>query len=234
MATAADVINLSAGLIGLKAAEETLTAADAQLFLTVLQMMIDSWSTERLSVFCTQDQSFSWPVGQVTRTLGPTGNFVGTRPITIDDATYFVDSTGLSFPINIINEEQYNSIPLKNVTSTYPIVMWVENTFPNITMSIYPVPTQLFTWHFISVLALTQPVSLVTTMSFPPGYLRAFVFNLAVEAASHFGVDAPPRVVRIADISKRSLKRINNPGDVMSFPDFIVSSGTAFSFYSGT
>jgi len=63
----------------------------AQDALTAMNQMIDSWNTERLAVFCTEDQVFNWPTDTITRTLGPTGNFVGNRPILIDDATYFRD-----------------------------------------------------------------------------------------------------------------------------------------------
>ena len=85
-----------------------------------MQQMIDSWSTERLSVFSTQDQVFTWPASQRTRTLGPSGNFVGNRPIMLDDATYFRDAgTNVSYGIKIINQQQYDGIAVKTVTSTY-------------------------------------------------------------------------------------------------------------------
>jgi hypothetical protein len=195
-------------------------------------MMIDSWSTERLAVYATQDQTFTWPAGQAVRTLGPTGDFVGLRPVLLDDATYYVDPQGLAFMPAIINEAEYNAIVLKTVTSTYPQVIYAEASNPNATYSIYPVPTQALVWHFISVLELSQPATLGTELVFPPGYLRAFRYNLACELAPEFGVEPSPQVTRVAMVSKRNLKRINNPGDIMAMPSGIMGSPGRYNIYT--
>lgn len=232
--TAGDQINAALRLIGMLAEGETPSADTSNDALNALNQMIDSWNTERLSVFSTQDQVFTWTPNQISRTLGPTGNFVGNRPILIDDATYFKDPTnGISFGIKIINQQQYDGIAVKTVTSTYPQVMWINMDYPNIDMYVYPVPTKALEWHFISVTELTQPATLATTLAFPPGYLRCFKYNLACEIATEFGVEPPPNVARIAMTSKRNLKRINNPDDIMSLPYSIVATRQRFNIFAG-
>ena len=88
--TAGDQINRSLRLLGVLAEGETTSAATSQDALMALNQMIDSWNTERLSVFSTQDQVFTWPASILSRTLGPTGNFVGNRPVLLDDATFIL------------------------------------------------------------------------------------------------------------------------------------------------
>jgi hypothetical protein len=232
MTTAGDIIYGALRLIGQLAEGEVPSADTAQDALAAMNMMIDSWSTERLAVYATQDQTFTWPAGQATRTLGPTGDFVGLRPVLLDDATYYVDPQGLSFMPAIINEAEYNAIVLKTVTSTYPQVIYAEASNPNATYSIYPVPTQAMVWHFISVLELAQPATLGTELVFPPGYLRAFRYNLACELAPEFGVEPSPQVTRVAMVSKRNLKRINNPGDIMAMPSGIMGSPGRYNIYT--
>jgi len=234
MATAFDQIKASLRLIGQLAEGEEPSPQAAQDALSAMNQMIDSWNTERLAVFCTEDQVFNWPPGEITRTLGPSGNFVGNRPVLIDDATYFRDaSTNVSYGIKLINQQQYNGIAVKTVTSTYPQVMFVNNSFPDITMTIYPQPTRVLEWHFVSVQELTKPATLNTVLSFPPGYLRAFKYNLAMEIANEFGVEPMPQVQRIAMTSKRNLKRINNPDDVMSMPYSLIATRQRFNIYAG-
>jgi hypothetical protein len=232
--SAGDQINGAMRLIGMLAEGETPSAAASQDALSAMNQMIDSWNTERLSVFSTQDQVFTWPASTLSRTLGPTGNFVGNRPVLLEDSTYFRDAaTNVSYGIKIINQQQYNGIAVKTVTSTYPQVMWVNMTYPDIEMYVYPVPLRPLEWHFVSVEELTQPAVLATTLSFPPGYLRAFKYNLACEIAAEFGVEPSPQVQRIAMTSKRNLKRINNPDDVMAMPYGIVANRQRYNIYSG-
>jgi len=231
--TAGEQINRALRLLGVLAEGETPSAATSQDALMALNQMIDSWQTERLSVFSTQDQIFTWPAGLISRTLGPSGDFIGLRPILLDDSTYFRAPTNVSYGIKFINQQQYNGIAVKTVTSTYPQVMWVNMTFPNIEMYVYPRPTQDLEFHFVSVEELNNPANLSTVLYYPPGYLRAFTYNLAMEFAPEFGVEPSPQVQRIAMTSKRDLKRINNPDDVMALPYALVANRQRFNIYAG-
>ena len=232
--TAGDQINGALRLIGQLAEGETPSSETSADALMSMNQMLDSWSSERLSVFSTQDQQFTWAPNLISRTLGPTGNFVGNRPVLLDDSTYFRDpSNNISFGIKIINQQQYDGIAVKTVTSTYPQVLWINMDMPNVSMYIYPVPTKALEWHFISVTELVEPATLATVLVIPPGYLRAFRFNLACEIAAEFGVEPPASVQRIAMASKRNIKRINNPDDVMSLPYSIVATRQRFNIFAG-
>ena len=234
MTTAGEQINGALRLLGVLAEGETPSAGTSQDALSALNQMIDSWGTEKLATFTTQVQIFNWLPGFASRSLGPSGDFVGDRPVLMDDATYFVDtSTGISYGIKLINQQQYDGIAVKNVTSTFPQVMWVHPNFPNVDMYVYPVPTKVLEWHFVSAAQLTQPATIATPLYFPPGYLRAFRYNLACELAPEFGVEPSPTVSRIAMYSKRNLKRINNPDDIMSIPYAIVSTRQRFNIFAG-
>jgi hypothetical protein len=232
--TAADQINGALRLIGMLAEGEVPSAATSQDALAALNQMIDSWNTERLAVFSTIDQVFNWPPSTRSRTLGPTGDFVGQRPIQLDDSTYFRDaSTNVSYGIKMINQEQYNNIAVKTVTSTYPQTLWYNATYPDIEIYLYPVPSRVLEFHFVSVQPLDAPAALDTNLAFPPGYLRAFRYNLACELAPEFGVEPSAQVRRIAMYSKRNLKRINNPDDVMAMPSALMVNRPRFNIYTG-
>lgn len=234
MATAGDQINRALRLLGVLAEGETTSAEVSQDALTAMNQMIDSWNTEKLSTFSTQSQVFTWPASTISRTLGPTGNFVGNRPVMVEDSTYFRDpQTNVSYGVKIINQQQYNGIAVKTVTSTYPQVLWINMSYPDIEMYVYPVPLRDLEWHFVSVEELTQPAVLATALAFPPGYLRAFTYNLACEIAPEFGVEPSPQVNRIAMTSKRNIKRINNPQDLMSMPYSLIATRQRFNVYAG-
>jgi len=232
--TALDQITGALRLIGMLAEGEVPSSDTANDALSAMNQMLDSWSVERLSVYNTQDQVFTWPSDQITQTLGPTGDFVGNRPVQVSDSTYFRDpATGVSFGIKIVNQAQYNGIAVKTVTSTYPQVLWINPEVPNVALTVYPKPTRALEWHIVSTQELTQPITLADELTFPPGYLRAFKYNLAAEIAAEFGVEPSPQVKRIAMSSKRNIKRVNTPDDVMSMPYTIMVSRQRYNIYAG-
>jgi hypothetical protein len=51
--------------------------------------------------------------------------------------------------------------------------------------------------------------------------------------APEFGVNPSPQVQRIAMTSKRNIKRINNPDDIMAIPYSITGTRQRFNVYSG-
>lgn len=196
-------------------------------------VLLDAWSAERLSVFTTQDQTFTWPANTASRTLGPSGQLVGLRPIAIEDSSYFHDTTaGLDFPIEIIDEAAYNSIALKTVTGTYPRYMLVGTEVPNAIIYLFPVPTIALEFHFISVQELTQIPDLFTNIILPPGYYRALIFALAVEMCPELGLEAPSTTKKIAMSSKRVLRANNSAKDVLEIPAGLLSR-PRFNVYTG-
>lgn len=260
MATTRELLNGAHRLLGLVNSGNVLPEAVYQDNLIALNQMVDSWNTERLAVFCTEDQTYDWSAGERIRTLGPTGDFLfllGTetpdplasqngqsigidtgspyaRPILLEDSTYFRDpTTNVSYGLKFINQLQYNNIGVKTVQSTYPQVMWVNMTFPNITLTVYPVPSRTLEFHFVSVQPLATAATLETELTFPPGYLRAFRYNLALELAPEFNVEPSAEVRRIAMYSKRNLKRINNPDDVMAMPYSLMARRNRYNIYAG-
>jgi hypothetical protein len=234
MSSAGDLINGSLRLLGVLAEGETPSAETAQDALLAMNQMIQSWNTEHLTVFSTQDQVVTWPPSTISRTFGSTGDIVANRPVAIDDSTYFRDpSNGISYGLKLINQQQYNGIAVKTVTSTYPQVLWVNMTYPDIEMYVYPVPTKVLEFHIVSVEELTQPANLATDLAFPPGYLRCFRYNLACEMAPEFGTEPSRQVQRIAMTSKRNLKRINNPNDIMALPYSLVATRQRFNIFAG-
>jgi hypothetical protein len=82
------------------------------------------------------------------------------------------------------------------------------------------------------VQTLDEVSSVATDIYFPLGYLRAFRYNLACELAPEFGVEPSPQVQRIAMTSKRNIKRINFPGDLMAIPYPIVATRQRYNIYA--
>lgn len=217
MTTASDVINSALRSVGQLAEGETPSSETSDDCLALLNEMLDSWSNERLMAPYLQEETFSLSASDASYTIGSSGDFNTTRPLSVDDGSYTVLS-GTSYPLRGINRAQYDSIPVKATEATFPNVFYYEASYPLATIYFYPVPSATISFRMVSWKQQTTLSTLATAFSVPPGTIRAIRSNLAIEIASQFGVEAPRSVIKAAMQSKRNLKRVNDPKDVMSMP----------------
>lgn len=200
------------------------TAAMQQDCLGILNNLLDRWKAESLSCHAYKDDTFTWPSGESTRTIGPTGDFVTQRPVQILESSYYVWQR-LSYPLIPITQLQYDSIVLKDLQVPIPQWLYVNMTEPNLTMKLYPIPSQPIECHFMSPIGVAGPVSLSDILSGPPGYSSAYLYNLTVEICAFFGINPQPKVESMSVQTKKVIKRLNSAthNQIMSMPSAIVS-----------
>ena len=221
--TAADLIKRALRLLGVLASGEEPEASEYTDGLMTFNQMIDSWSTESLSVYGTRDQQLTWPSGQATVLLGPSSpDFPGSIcPVQLTDATYFI-LNGVSYPIKIINDDQYSNIPVKTVSTQIPTMLYPNMTlagaFDCMEVTAYTVPSQDLLFHFLSVITLTEVTAETDVIYVPRGYYEAYVFNLAMKMAPEYGITPSREVRQGASKARANIKRINNPNVVMTTP----------------
>ena len=217
MTTATEIINQSLKSIGQLAEGETPSPETSSDCLDLLNELIDSWNNERLMVPWLTQENFTLSGGTGTYTVGSGATLNTTRPTVIDDAS-FTRLNDIDYPLRNINAAQYNSITDKDEENSWPNVFYYEASYPTGTIKFYPVPSQAITFYMVSWKQLSTLSSLSTSFSVAPGTLRAIRSNLAIEIASNFGVEAPPSVRKAAMDSKRNLKRVHAPNDVLAMP----------------
>ena len=113
MATAKELMNRSKRLIGALGRGETGTNAEDVDDLAALNAFMNSLWLNGDAVYDIQEQSLT--VTTVSHTVGPTGNTVITRPITIESAVQ--RKNNIDYPIELLTEQQYRAITAKSVTS---------------------------------------------------------------------------------------------------------------------
>lgn len=211
--TGQDLISSSLRLIGVLASGETAQASDVNDALVIGNQMIDSWSIEHLNIFTLSRTTFSLVPGTQTYTCGTGGTFNMARPARIDYVSILIlnnPAQPLELPLEMYNDDEWQQkIPIKAVTTTYPTVVYDDGSFPLRNLSFWPVPTVANQVIIGSWTALNQFPDLFTDVTFPPGYLKALRYNLAVDLAPEFGVSPRPEVVAQALSSKAAIKSVN-------------------------
>ena len=216
MTTALDLITDALCSIGVYAAGETISDADAEQALTVLNDMLDSWSNQSLACYTIQEQAFSLVAGVSAYTIGPGGTWNGTRPLKLLDAPgrcYLQDENQTNYPIQVVERDQWNLIGTRNIVADIPDTVFYDPQYPLGIINVFPIPAQNFTLFFDATIQLADLSSLTATLSLPPGYSRAIKRNLAVDLWSYFKEGVPqPSLLRAAKEALGDVKRTNARG----------------------
>jgi hypothetical protein len=210
--TAQELITASLRLIGGVAPGESLSVSEATDGLAALNRMIGSWSTESLLIHAKVKEELALVPSTATYTMGAGGTFSSVRPQRIEEAFIKVETTTpyAEYPINIVTSHEWANITDKNITSELPSKLYCDDAYPLATATLYPVPTtahKLVLWSWKPITALA---ALTTTVSFPPGYERALIFNLALDLAPEYGRAVSDVVAMTAIESKAAIKRMNH------------------------
>lgn len=141
-------------------------------------------------------------------------NWIIPRPMKIEKA-YTIWNSGsaqnVDIPISLLTMEQYASITVKDTTSTFSFGLYDDNSYPTRNITVFPIPQMTVGIRFW----LREPLVVATRdmldvqIDFPPGYERAFRFNLAVELAPEYMKTVPQEVTSIARDSKLAIARLN-------------------------
>lgn len=222
---ALDLLNTAARAGGILASGETFKDDEANDALGVLNDLLENWSTERLSVWGQDNLTFATVPGQASYTIGPAGNFNGVRPLYISAA--YCSFGGVDFPIEIYNQQQYDLISIK--TMQQPIVekLLYVTDFPLGRITLWPVPMQAIPLVLSADRVLTFPVTLASTLSGPPGFIKALRTCLTVELCPQFGVEPTAAMVQISSDAKGDYKKTNMVPVVARYDDAIVGEPVA-------
>ena len=209
MATAQTLIDRACRLIGAVSSGESPSTAEPADGLIALNAMMDSWNTDRLTIYALTDVTKTLVANDASYTIGSGGDINTTRPLRIDGAYVTEGSTDL--PVEVISAAAWDAIADKTVTSNFPSLLYYEPSYPLGVVKIWPVPTDTNVLTLSVESQLTSFATAATSVSLPPGYERAIAANLAIEIAPEFGRPVPPEVLQLARSSLAAIKRRNVP-----------------------
>jgi hypothetical protein len=241
MPAALDIITDALVRMGVYAAGEPITDADAERMLSILNDMLDSWSNESLTVYANLTQTFALVSGMSVYTIGPGGAWNGVRPLRINEdpgCVFLTDAGGNTYQVDVVNQEKYNLVTTGNVNSQTPDTLFYDPQAPLGVVNLYPTPALALNITFICTLAFTAFANLYSTFSLPPGYKAAMQSNLLVEAWSAFkpdGTNPSQTQLALAMKHKGNIKRTNMKPILAVYDPYIASrGGSTYNIYTGS
>lgn len=233
--TALDIIKSSLRLLQVLGSDVVLSDAEAADGLQALNFMIDSWANDSMAVYTVTQEVFSPAAGVNPNTWGSGGTFNSRRPTRILEAyARIAGSYPTDIAMQVLGHDDYAAVAIKTMQSSYPAYIFVDNAYPLANVYIWPVPTGTDQVYIVSEKPISCPLVLSDVLSFPPGYLRALKYNLAMELAPEYQVTAGQDVALIAMQSLAAIKRTNYRPQTLGIDRALLSRGARhFNIYSG-
>jgi len=188
--------------------------------------MLGSWGATRFLSASTQKVTKT-TTGAISYSIGVAGDINTTRPTSIYNA-YWSDG-GIDYTLENMDYSDYLEIGVKTVGGIPShIVLNPDN--PLSTIYLYPIPST-----GTLTLELIRPeadLTLADDLPYPPEWIRAMKFNLAVEISPEFGFTVSPELALMAQESKAIVMRSMVTIPVAKF-DPLLNVNRGFNIISG-
>ncbi len=235
MTTALDIITSSLEQIQAYAPGDTISSADYSRSLSVLNDMLDEWSNSSLLVYANLEYSKVLTPGIQTYTVGVGGDINLNRPLDIQPGygrAYILDNMGTNYPLNIVGQDEWNSILNRLDVADVPDTLFYDPQYPLGKINLYPIPdSNIYTLYFDSGIQFTEFTSLNQSVNLPVGYSSAIRKCLAVELHPYF-ITSPmnPLILKAAMDAKATIKRKNKKPIVAIFDKTVAAKGSGQSY----
>lgn len=204
MTTALSIITSTLRELGVAESGQALDAEEVNVCFLALNVLADSWLT---STYAYTSSTVSAALSDAPSMTIGTGMQINTpRPVRLEDGC-FIRVGGIDSPLRVINQAEYNAIPVKTQVGSWPAVCYYDAGSP--TGNVYFFPQGACTVFLNVQLQLSQFADLNTSYTLPPGYARAFELSLTEEVATKFGRQVSPMTMRNAKEARRTVKRTN-------------------------
>ena len=179
----------------------------ADQYATIL-FFYNSWlmGQDGLMLNYSSREEFSLVAGQRVYEIGSGGDFDTEKPVSIDSAYIF--DNNVKWPVTVVPQNRYDAHTILD-TQSRPYHLYYDSYHPLGRIHLYYVPEKVYTLQLNMKKELLTYDSINDTFTLPNPYVRASIFNLAVEYADVEGFAVPNGVRVIANKSLKVIKRIN-------------------------
>lgn len=239
MTTASTIIYDALKEIKVLAESDVPTASMTSDALRALNRLMDMYSNDQSFAYYPNQINYAMtgtinPItGHQSFTIGPTGDVVTQRPIRLETAV--VDRDGITYPVQVIDNQKWDSIVYKAVSGANTVSVWYEGQEPNGIVHCWPVANNCTLRLRVINQVFTFP-DLATDVILPPGYEEALVRLLAVSLSPQYPAgELSPVTVQLAKVAKNFINRTNNVVPTMAIDNNLLTKrgGSLAGFLGG-
>ncbi len=230
--------------IGVLADGEVMSASMGQDGLRRLNMMVDGWTNQPLTIPFVTRQVFPLLANKggpsFPYTMGEGGDFDVARPTSLTGAGLLLPAApggvAVEIPRVVITDDAFEAIQVKDLTNALFTSVYFNSTYPLAQIVLWPVPnvsTNSLVLYWNQQIA--QFADLENDYDFPPGYAEAFEYNVAMRLSVPYGRQVDPLIMDLAVKSLAWIKRINTKmSDLSTDPALTHDRRSGYNILSGT
>lgn len=224
--TLLDLVTNALVLIGAINPDEPPAPSDLNSAISFLNALVNLWDASGLLAFFSTRQQ--WPISSGKSNYqwgtGAGADWTSQRPTKITNL--YITDGGTDYPVDIIDEDTYDSIVNKSNTGR-PFSVYLNPTYPNYTLIFYFVPDRAYTINIDSDQDLIDFTNPTSEILLPPEYQAALMWNLAADLCPSYSKEPPMKVQQNAADSLRILKRLNASNKLKPVRQNLFPRGTA-------
>lgn len=231
--TPSDLITLALKTANVLGVGQTASAEDMNDAFNLLNMLMAQLQRRRYMIYQLVTVS-KQATGAQSYTVGPGGDFNIPRPAKLESA-YFRQNQNtplpVDYPFTILRAmEDYNRISIKNLNS-FPQVIYYDPGVPMGTIYPWPIPSNQYTIFLTVMQQLQQFATINDTITLPPEYSAALMWNLVLELGVAFGLPENPRAEKKAEASLRIIEEANAQIPLLQMPTALKKAAGTFNIY---
>lgn len=188
--SAASIIKDALILVGGLEDDETPTSDQEAHALRMLNRLTKAWSKQGLRVWGWKQGTLTLVADQQSYTLGPSGDLDIDRPIQIDNVRRVVSS--VETPIELVGRSVYMNQPSKDSTGKV-VFVYYDAQLAQGKLYVWPAPDAADSLKFDYKSYLEDFDASSDTPFFPPEWLDALVYNLALRLMPMYEVSGEDR-----------------------------------------
>ncbi|MEE9529090.1 MAG: hypothetical protein V3V88_03470 [Dehalococcoidia bacterium] len=233
MATAKELIRQSLLTVEAAGYSDVLADDDQRIVdgLESLNNLISSLNAEGLMIPSITKVSHTLVAGTNNYTIGTGADIDTTRPMSISSA-FIRDSSSYDHHVDIKAIEEYARISAKT-TQGRPDRLYYNPAYSLGKIYLYFTPDTAEDLHMDLIVPLAEISAVGDTLDLPREYKRMLIYNLAIDIAPQFDIEDMSIIVRIANESKRFVKRLNiQPVPLMRMDSALTGRGRRYNIDS--
>lgn len=154
----------------------------------LLAEVVESWNLQPGSRVFLRRLTHTLTPSTQEYTIGPTGAIVSALRVEgLEAAAYIQPGQTNEIPVHVWQSRQpWELITIKGQTGTIPLGLLIEQTEPDATITLWPIPTEAGTLVLYTLSTVQAFASLDATYQLPQGFAEAFRLELAIRMGPFF------------------------------------------------